>query len=408
MSLPLLNGIPFLGGITLIQNGRFYDGSAASPSISFQSNPATGFYYNGGPVGLAFSGVNSLFFGQGGNIYSNNGVSRLNLDASGAVALVAGGVNQNVTLTPSGSGRVNVNSSYTGNAVGLVSLMAPSMTAQLSAGYGPAMYLGTQESVNNALCLDFIFDSSGSVNNRAQFGVYGSMLLSAGPSCVMIGTIVNSGNGILQLGTHTTSAGGIGFGTDCFLHRVANNVLSFGSSVANPYFRVIDGSIVAFMQGSSGSSRALFGSASNHPVEFQANSTTAGTIDTSGNWAFAGSAKSSNATGGIGYATGAGTQVTQTTSKATAVSSSKVCGKITTHNASLAANTNVAFTFNNTAIAATDLLVVQHVNGGTMGAYVVRADCAAGSATITIRNITAAPLGEAIAIRFALIKATEA
>ena len=109
-----------------------------------------------------------------------------------------------------------------------------------------------------------------------------------------------------------------------------------------------------------------------------------------------------------GYITGEGGTVTQATSKATAVTLSKKCGQITMHNASLAANTTVTFTLTNSTIAATDLLVLNHVSGGTAGAYLLNAQAAAGSATINVRNVTAGALAEAIVIGFAVIKAVTA
>ena len=109
-----------------------------------------------------------------------------------------------------------------------------------------------------------------------------------------------------------------------------------------------------------------------------------------------------------GYITGEGGTVTQVTSKATAVTLSKKCGQITMHNASLAANTTVTFTLTNSTIAATDLLVLNHVSGGTAGAYLLNAQAAAGSATINVRNVTAGALAEAIVIGFAVIKAVTA
>jgi hypothetical protein len=109
-----------------------------------------------------------------------------------------------------------------------------------------------------------------------------------------------------------------------------------------------------------------------------------------------------------GYITGEGGTVTQGTSKSTAVTLSKKCGQITMHNASLAAATTVSFTLTNTTIAATDLLVLNHVSGGTAGSYLLNAQCGAGSATINVRNITAGSLGEAIVIGFAVIKAVTA
>jgi hypothetical protein len=109
-----------------------------------------------------------------------------------------------------------------------------------------------------------------------------------------------------------------------------------------------------------------------------------------------------------GYITGEGGTVTQATSKATAVTLSKKCGQITMHDASLAAATTVSFTLTNTTIVATDLLVLNHVSGGTAGSYLLNAQCGAGSASINVRNITAGSLGEAIVIGFAVIKAVTA
>ena len=109
-----------------------------------------------------------------------------------------------------------------------------------------------------------------------------------------------------------------------------------------------------------------------------------------------------------GYITGEGGTVTQATSKATGVTLSKKCGQITMHDASLAAATTVSFTLTNSTIAATDLLVLNHVSGGTAGAYLLNAQAAAGSASINVRNVTAGALGEAIVIGFAVIKAVTA
>jgi hypothetical protein len=109
-----------------------------------------------------------------------------------------------------------------------------------------------------------------------------------------------------------------------------------------------------------------------------------------------------------GYITGEGGTVTQATSKATAVTLNKKCGQITMHNASLAAATTVTFTLTNSTIAATDLLVLNHVSGGTAGAYLLNAQAAAGSASINVRNVTAGSLSEAIVIGFAVIKAVTA
>jgi hypothetical protein len=107
---------------------------------------------------------------------------------------------------------------------------------------------------------------------------------------------------------------------------------------------------------------------------------------------------------GVGYGAGAGGTVSQLTSKATGVTLSKVTGKITTHNAALAANTTVSFTLTNTAIGPDDVLVLNHISGGTGGSYALNAQCANGSAVINLRNITAGSLSQAIVIAFTVIK----
>jgi hypothetical protein len=122
----------------------------------------------------------------------------------------------------------------------------------------------------------------------------------------------------------------------------------------------------------------------------------------------AGSIMSNGATNGIGYATGAGGTVTQATSKSTGVTLNKACGQITMNAAALLASTDVDFVLTNTAIAATDLLVLNHVAGGTGGSYSLNARCAAGSATINVRNVSLGSLSEAVVIGFAVIKAVTA
>jgi len=112
-----------------------------------------------------------------------------------------------------------------------------------------------------------------------------------------------------------------------------------------------------------------------------------------------------SSTGKQGYATGSGGTVTQATSKATGVTLSKSTGQITLNNAALNLDTTVSFTLTNTVIEANDILIMNHISGGTAGSYLLNAQSAAGSASINVRNITAGSLSEAIVIAFAVIKA---
>lgn len=87
---------------------------------------------------------------------------------------------------------------------------------------------------------------------------------------------------------------------------------------------------------------------------------------------------------GVGFSTG-GT-VTQTGSRTTGVTLNKPTGQITLFSANLAANTSSTFVLTNSYITDTDLVLVQHISGGTLGKYNITATPATGNATITLRN----------------------
>lgn len=113
--------------------------------------------------------------------------------------------------------------------------------------------------------------------------------------------------------------------------------------------------------------------------------------------------------GGIGYATGAGGTVTQATNKATAVTLNKLTGNITMNAAALAAGAVVTFVLNNSTIAAEDQIIVTHHSAGTIGPYLLNGRATgAGTASIAVRNTSAASLSEAIVIKVTVIKAVNA
>jgi hypothetical protein len=107
----------------------------------------------------------------------------------------------------------------------------------------------------------------------------------------------------------------------------------------------------------------------------------------------------------IGYATVAQGAVTQATSKATAVTLNKSAGQITMNAASLAATTNVTFTLTNNLLSGKDVLILNVTNGTSAAYNCWVSSMGAGSATITLRNISASPLAEAVVINFAIIHA---
>lgn len=118
---------------------------------------------------------------------------------------------------------------------------------------------------------------------------------------------------------------------------------------------------------------------------------------------------STGATTPIGYATGAGGAVTQSTNKSTGVTLNKVCGQITMNNANLAAGTEVSFTLTNSVIAATDCVVVNVASGATAATYTVTVDAvASGSCRITVGNYSTTGQAEAIVLNFVVVKAVAA
>jgi hypothetical protein len=110
------------------------------------------------------------------------------------------------------------------------------------------------------------------------------------------------------------------------------------------------------------------------------------------------------ATTGLGFYTGAGGVVEQLTDKSTAFTLNKMCGEITTSGAVLNAATIVSATWNNSLIAATDVVIINHKSGGTMGSYTINVACGAGTATLSIRNNTASPLSDTLVLNFVVIK----
>lgn len=114
---------------------------------------------------------------------------------------------------------------------------------------------------------------------------------------------------------------------------------------------------------------------------------------------------STGATSGSGYATGAGGTVTQATSRTTGVTINKVCGAITL--VSAAGSTSwTSFTVTNSAVAATDVVIVSQKSGVDLYQVFVTA-VAAGSFQITFAT-TGGTTTEQPVFNFAVIKAVTA
>lgn len=76
-------------------------------------------------------------------------------------------------------------------------------------------------------------------------------------SLILSGTGTDSNNGRLQLATHTTTAGGIGFGSDISLSRSAGDALDFTVATGGPTFRFMNGAVYRGYVGTNGPTTVL-------------------------------------------------------------------------------------------------------------------------------------------------------
>ena len=130
----------------------------------------------------------------------------------------------------------------------------------------------------------------------------------------------------------------------------------------------------------------------------------------------AGFIKSTSDTAGIGYATGAGGTVTQATSRTTGVTLNKICGEIVLVAGTISGHEADKFVLTNSAIAATDTVVVNIKSGvaaATAQYYTANVvSVGAGSCTISVGNLdngTVPATGtDTPVLSFAVIKAVAA
>jgi hypothetical protein len=107
---------------------------------------------------------------------------------------------------------------------------------------------------------------------------------------------------------------------------------------------------------------------------------------------------------GIGYGTGAGGTVTQTTNKNTGVTLNRPSGQIITSNSALPANATAGFQLNSSLITSTDVVVlsINSPNTGTYQTWVYFTTN--GYCFVALKNNSGSSLSEAVTINFVVIK----
>ncbi len=104
-----------------------------------------------------------------------------------------------------------------------------------------------------------------------------------------------------------------------------------------------------------------------------------------------------------GYTTGAGTSVTQLTSKSTNTPSFNVpCGTIITHNQALAAGASVQFSVPSTRVTPGGCVVI--INPTNTASYSAFASITSGGFIVRLTNVTAGSLSEAVTLSVAILR----
>lgn len=352
-------------------------------------------------------GTMSGAIAMGGNNITGGGTAALtSLTASTSVTSPihyggSGAASTNIIASTSGAGTTDATIFQTGSQVEAGRI---NTSQQWNMGPNVTLSSGTKLTVNNS---NLQVATAGLTGITAQIAsatnsVNRLMMNAAGSAPVNVINFISTGGTFsvptaTQSGTILGGFGSSGFGTTIY------GASSAGSGI-------LMSSTQTFTDTAMGSN-VVFSTTPNNSIT----NATALTINSSGGISIGASTgdpgigavlantsiKSQGATGGVGYATGAGGTVTQATSKATAVTLNTVTGAITLNNAALAAATIVTFVINDSAIAATDYIGAAHESGGTTGAYTVNCRATgAGTAACDVRNNTAGSLSEAIVLRF--------
>jgi hypothetical protein len=109
----------------------------------------------------------------------------------------------------------------------------------------------------------------------------------------------------------------------------------------------------------------------------------------------------------LGYSAAAQGTVTQATDKSTGVTLNKSAGRITMNNAALAGGAVASFILTNSLISTNDTISVcvsSNTTGSAAGAYTTYISyLSAGTALISLRNLSATSYSEAVIINYTII-----
>jgi hypothetical protein len=187
------------------------------------------------------------------------------------------------------------------------------------------------------------------------------------------------------------------------------------SSAASASYLAVQGGVSADFSAKQNAQLDI-GTSSTHPVIIKSNDVERIRVTSGGNVGIGtptptvklqvvGGIVSTDASAGVGYATGAGGIVTQLTSRSTPVTINKVCGSITMF-AAAGSTTAATFTVNNSTVTIYDTIIVNQRSGTNLYDLLVTA-VANGSFNITFRT-TGGIVSDAPIINFTIIKSVTA
>lgn len=364
---------------------------------------------------------------------SATGVKVKSAAAAGGVALsaVSSGTNESLLIDAKGSGTIDLNTTGTGAINAKRALNVTGAVVGTSAG-AAALAIGANGSTNPVLQIDA---STGSVATGIKItgaaaaaacalavissGANENLTLDAKGSGTM--TLNGTATGAISLARNTTVTGTFGVTGAGTITSTSASALTVGANGStNPVLQVdantanvATGLKVTGAAAAAGLALAVVSSGTNENLAIDAKGS--GTITLGGTLtgnivatrAIAGALgiTSAGPTAGIGYATGAGGAVTQATNRSTGVTLNTVSGAITLVSAAGSATAS-SFTVTNSAVAATDTVIICQKSGTDKYITMVTA-VAAGSFQVTSFT-TGGTTTEQPVFNFAVIKAVAA
>lgn len=160
------------------------------------------------------------------------------------------------------------------------------------------------------------------------------------------------------------------------------------------YMFGIDGTSAYFDSISRGSAGTA------NPIQLKISSTVYATLDNAGNFTLS--------TGQLGYSIGAGSSVTQLTSKTTGVTINKATGVITMNAAALANGASASFIVTNSLVGVNSVVVANLQSFSIDNYDLFVGFTAAGSFRLKVRNVSGGSLSEAVQIQFAIFAGQQA